>query len=394
MGGVAPRLKLLGPLSDLPESPGGELMLYLAARPGWRGWEEIGELIPGRAEALRAIQQSPYGAWLVIRGREVRLEVESDLLTFWREAYRSPELVNREYGILAEGFQSPLPGFMTWLERERSEILHTAWGTALGLAGRLWDQGRRGEALVVIREVEGRLPLEYRAALDLADLYWRLCEPADTARVLRAAMPYLPEDIRRQAELNLGAALLRTGRLDEGRSLLGGLEDSEDEPACWAGLHLGEAQAFSGETHAALVRAERALAFAKVAEDGPLAVSALLLTAEVRLRLNDAPAALSVAAEAFSIQESLGRAFSPVSLAVLAEAQAGTGHSGKARKTAEAAYRKARETHDPYAASRALFALWRATKTQGYLKAAQNEAEGAGHAPWRTYLCEIRATSG
>lgn len=388
-------ISLLGGIpDDLPPSPGAELIIYLAARPGWRPVEEVRAVIPPLAEALQAIKGSPYDERLEAQGTDLRLSVTSDVVDFWQEAYRDLEKVRALYGVLAEGFESPLSTFAEWLQKERQETLAGLWATALGYAAHLLDQRRSDEAEPLLRSMEAEFPLEARTALDLADLYWRMNRPADTARVIEAVMDGVPERTRPRAMLNLGAARLRAGELEEGRRWLSALLETEYDERYWALLHLGGVEVLTGAAETALSRAREVREVAERARAADLLLMALLLEGEALLRMGKPKeAATGPLAVAMGLQEMVGRPFSAVSQALLAEAQADWGKGKtKAKELAEKAFRKAREMRDAYAASRALFALHKASGDPGALAMARREAEAAGHRPWCDYLERLESS--
>ncbi len=383
------RLELLGKVpEDLPPSPGAELILYLAARPGWRSLAEVRAVVPPLAEALAAVKGTRYDAYLEAHGSEFRLRAETDVVAFWQEAYRDLEKVRSLYGELAAGFESPLPEFRAWLAAEREETLRGLWGTAVGRAAALLDRRRADEARSLLAEMEAAYPLEPRTALDLADLYWRLGQPADTARVLSAVLDRVEERIRPRAELNLGAALVRAGREAEGRRYLEALLATEFDERYWALLHLGGLEVLTGAPERAIPRAQEVREVAEAVGASELYLMALLLEGEALIRMGRAKEAASgPLARAMGFQEFLGQPFSPVSLALLAEAQALWG-KGKKRplELAEKAYRRAVELRDPYGASRALFAWHLASGDPDKLEAARHQAALAGHAIWQRFL--------
>ncbi len=116
-------------------------------------------------------------------------------------------------------------------------------------------------------------------------------------------------------------------------------------------------------------------------------LAALLIQADAHLRLGEARAAVHTLARALGLQELGGRAFSALSLALLAEAQAAWGHARKAQETARKALARG---GDPYTKSRAHHALYRATGDAAHLEAARAEAARAGDGPWRGFLAEAR----
>ncbi|WP_457628006.1 hypothetical protein [Oceanithermus sp.] len=387
------RLEVLGTTPELPPSPGAELVLYLVARPGWRGREELGRLLGDVDAAVAAVRASPYGPYFDEEGGRLQLRASSDLLDFWQDAYRDWAKTAERYGVFAEGFTSPLSAFREWLEGERREILRALWGTAVGKASALLDQGGRDAALALLAGAEDVYPLEPASALDLADVYWRARRPADTARVIAAVMDAIPEKYRDRARLNLAAARLRAGEDEEALALLRALEAEGGEVGPWAGVHRGSHAVLSGDAELALRLADEAYAAAEAATDGELAIAALMLKGEALTALGRPKEATHALGEALGIHEAMGRSFSPVALALLAEAHAAWGYADKARELAEKAFREARAQRDPYAASRALWALYRAVGEAGYAEMARREAAEAGHEPWRRYL-EVRGNAG
>ncbi|WP_457633800.1 hypothetical protein [Oceanithermus desulfurans] len=373
---------LLGRTPELPPSPGAELVIYLLARPGWRSREELEQRIPELDRALELVRASRYGPYLEEADGRYQLRAESDVLAYWQDAYRDWPKTAERYGELAPGFASAIPEFQDWLEAERREVLHALWGTAVGKANALLDQGAGDAALALVAGAEAAYPLEPASALDLADFYWRARRPADTARVIEAVLEAIPEKYRGRARLNLAAARLRAG--DEAAALaeLRALEAEGGELGVWAGVHRGSHAVLAGDAELALRLAEEAFAAAEEATDGELAIAALMLKGEALTALGRPKEATHALGEALGIHEVMGRSFSPVVLALLAEAHAAWGYPDKARELAEKAFKEARAQRDPYAASRALWALHRATGEVGYAEMARREAAEAGHAPW------------
>ncbi len=345
-------------------------------------------MIPPLARAIELVNGSPYGERLEAQGTQFRLLAESDVVEYWREAYRDLDRLRRLYGELAPGFRSPLPEFQAWLEAEREEILRGLWSTAVGKAGMLADAHREEEAKRLLLQMEEAYPLEPRTALDLADLYWRLADPEGTARVLAAVRERVEDRARPRLQLNLGAALVRAGRVEEGRRLLEELVAGTYDERYWALLHLGQLEVLSGEPGIAEARAREVREMAEQAGEYELLLLALLLEGEALLRQGRArEAATGPLPAALGLQELAGRPFSSVSLALLAEAQ-GLWGKGRARavELAEKAYRRAAIERDPHAISRALFAWAVAARDPEKLQAARHQARLAGHEPWRLFL--------
>lgn len=383
------KVQLLGRTPELPPSPGAELVIYLLARPGWRGREELEALLPNLDEALEVVKASPYGPYLEEERGHYRLRAESDLFSYWEDAYRDWEKTAQRYGELAAGFKSAIPEFQEWLESERRDVLHALWGTAVGKANALLDQGAKDAALALIAGAEENYPLEAASALDLADFYWRARRPTDTARVIEAVFEDIPEKMRGRARLNLAAARLRAGDEEVALPELKALEAEGGELGVWAGVHRASHAVLTGEAELALRLAEEAFAIAEEATDGELAIAALMLKGEALTALGRPREAVHALGEALGIHEAMGRSFSPVALALLAEAQAAWGYSDKARELAEKAFKEARTQRDPYAASRALWALAQATGEAGYAEMARREAAESAHVPWQRRLDEL-----
>jgi len=381
--------RLLGQTPPLPPSPGAELVIYLLARPGWRSREELSKVLPDAEQALQAVRESSYGPYLEEDGDRVQLRAESDVLAYWQDAYRDWEKTSRRYGELVPGFESPFPAFRDWLENERREMLHALWGTAVGKANALLDQGARDAALALLAGAEAAYPLEPAAALDLADFYWRARRPADTARIIENVLDEIPDNQRGRARLNLAAARLRAGNEEAALAGLKELEAESGNLGSWAGVHRGSHAVLTGAPELGLRLAEEAFAAAEKATDGELAIAALMLKGEALTALGRPKEAVHALGEALGIHELMGRSFSPVVLALLAEAHAAWGYKDKARELAEKAFKEARARRDPYAASRALWALHHATGEAGYAEMARREAEQAGHEPWRRRLLEL-----
>ncbi|ADR37687.1 hypothetical protein Ocepr_2239 [Oceanithermus profundus DSM 14977] len=382
-------VELLGRTPELPPSPGAELAIYLLARPGWRSREELEKVIPELDRALEQVRASRYGPYLEEADGRFQLRAESDVLAYWQDAYRDWAGTAERYGELAAGFSSAIPAFQEWLEAERREVLHALWGTAVGKAGALLDQGAKEAALALVAGAEAAYPLEPASALDLADFYWRARRPADTARVIEAVLEAIPEKFRDRARLNLAAARLRAGDEAAAQAELRALEAEGGELGVWAGVHRGSHAVLTGDAELALRLAEEAFAAAEEATDGELAIAALMLKGEALTALGRPKEATHALGEALGIHEVMGRSFSPVVLALLAEAHAAWGYADKARELAEKAFKEARAQRDPYAASRALWALFRATGEAGYAEMARREAAEAGHAPWQRRLEEL-----
>ncbi len=379
-------IRILGELPELPPSPGAELLIYLLARPGWRSREELAAVVGDLDAALAALGKTEYATLLEEEDGRNRLNVHSDVVDFWEDAYRDWEKTARRYAELAPGFSSEMEPFRRWLEEERRAFLHALWGTAIGKAGAMVDQGAVDAAVALLRGVEESYPHEPAAALDLADVYWRARRPADTARVIEAVMGEVPEEQKPRARLNLAAALLRAGESERALELLKALEAEGGPVGSWAAVHRGSYEVLHGDPDTALRLAEEVYRAAEATTDGELAIAALMLKGEALLRKDQPKEAVHALGEALGIHEIMGRSFSPLTLALLAEAHAAWGYSDKARELAEKAFKDARLQHDPYAASRALWALAAASGEERYREMARAEAEKAGHEPWKRYL--------
>ena len=382
-------IRLLGELPELPPSPGAELLIYLLARPGWRSRDELAAVVGDLEAALAALEGSRYGELLEKEADRYRLNAHSDVVDFWEDAYRDWEKTAARYGELAPGFSSQIEPFRRWLDEERRAFLHALWGTAIGKAGAMVDQGAVDAAVALLRGVEEAYPYEPAAALDLADVYWRARMPADTARVIEAVMNEVPAEQKPRARLNLAAALLRAGESERALEMLKGLEAEGGPVGNWAAIHRGSYEVLHGDPETALRLADEVYRAAEETTDGELAIAALMLRGEAFLRSGRPKEAVHALGEALGIHEIMGRSFSPLTLSLLAEAHATWGYADKARELAEKAFKDARLQHDPYAASRALWALAAATGEDRYREMARTEAAKAGHEPWKRYLEKI-----
>ena len=380
------KIRVLGELPDLPPSPGAELLIYLLARPGWRSREELAAVVGDVDAALTALRGSRYGELLKSEDGRYRLSARSDAVEFWEDAYRDWEKTAERYAELAPGFSSQIEPFQRWLEEERQALLHALWGTAIGKAGAMVDQGAVDAAVALLRGVEEAYPYEPAAALDLADVYWRARMPADTARVIEAIMDEVPAEQKPRARLNLAAALLRAGESERALEMLKALEAEGGPVSNWAAIHRGSYEVLHGDPKTALRLADEAYRAAEAATDGELAIAALMLKGEALTREGQPKEATHALGEALGIHEIMGRSFSPLVLSLLAEAHAAWGYTDKARELAEQAFKDARLQHDPYAASRALWALAAATGEDRYREMARSEAAKAGHEPWKRFL--------
>jgi len=378
--------RILGELPELPPSPGAELFVYLLARPGWRERAELEGVVGDLEAALAALKSSRYGALLEQDGERWRLNAHSDVVDFWEDAYRDWEKTASRYAELAPGLESEIPTFRDWLQEERQALLRALWGTAIGRAGALVDQGAIDAALALLAGAEAAYPYEPASALDLADVYWRARRPAETARVIEAVIDRVPEEQRPRARLNLAAALLRAGEEERALEMLKALEAEGGPVGNWAAVHRGSQAVLAGDPETALRLAEEAYQAAERATDGELAIAALMLKGEALTRMGRPREAVHALGEALGIHEIMGRSFSPLALSLLAEAHANWGYADKARELAEKAFKDARLQHDPYAASRALWALAAASGEERYRELALAEAAGAGHEPWKRYL--------
>lgn len=126
-----------------------------------------------------------------------------------------------------------------------------------------------------------------------------------------------------------------------------------------------------------------ALAEAELAnpQDKTRALAACLLQAEANLRQGQGKQAVLILGQALGLQEHMAQAFSALSLALLAEAQALWNHPRKAEETARKALER---SADPYSRSRAHFALYQARQNPTDLEAALGEGEG--YPRWQAYL--------
>lgn len=127
----------------------------------------------------------------------------------------------------------------------------------------------------------------------------------------------------------------------------------------------------------------RAAAELKDPGDRERARMAMLFEGDALLRVGRAKEAVLALGQALGLEEWGGGGFSGLALAVLAQAQAVWGKRSKARQTAEKALERAK---DAYTHSRALFALYRATKETHYLEQSRTEANRANLRFWLEHL--------
>ena len=221
-------------------------------------------------------------------------------------------------------------------------------------------------------------------SLELARYFWRLNQPDLAVQTLETALPDLHGNVCDEAIVNLGAALVRVGRLEEAVALLETVVSGASHG--WALAHCANAQRFAGQLVAAIVTADLAYRAAVADEDGFLAVSALCVKGEALLETavmdETEPLEATIAfGKAFGITEMLGEEASAAPLAGLAHAQAVWGNQQKALEQAEKAFKRARAAKDSASVIRALLALYATTRIGSFARNALSEASAYQHKP-------------
>lgn len=221
--------------------------------------------------------------------------------------------------------------------------------------------------------------------LELSRHHWRLNRPERTIDLIQEALPDLTLDEAREARVNLGAALVRSGRLEDAIRALETLPESGSSRA-WGLVHLGNAQRWAGALEEAVRVADDAFSIAKIESDGHLAVAALIVKGEAlleraTLERREPKDAVIAFGQGVGISEVLGEDASAGVLAGLAHAHAVWGNKPKALEGAEKAFKRARAAKDGVNATRALLALYAATHIGSFARNALSEARLCHHRP-------------
>jgi hypothetical protein len=385
-------LTLLGPLAaslagrplPLPTGMALDLLLVLAIEPA-QATELLG---PAWAQASAELRQLGFGALL-----DQPAAIESDLKTALAASdLRTLAGLRRT---LASDSPTDTPAVASWLAEARFAASRRFYQALLDHAARLYGDGRQPEASAnrdyVLRQAEPLRPdLAAQLRLDVAAYHWRLQQSQASVDLIGAALPALGPEARREAAINLAAAMVRLGRCQEA---LAALAELPAAPAArgWALLHRANAERWLGQFEAAKASSAAALALAKSQSDGHLAVGTLTVEGECWLALASqadpaaqktlAKSAVFALGKALGISEVLGEAAGAPVLAALGHAHALWGSRSKAFEVAEKGFKRARSSHDSAAAARALLALLQASQNPSYGRQALSEVRLAGHRP-------------
>jgi tetratricopeptide (TPR) repeat protein len=221
--------------------------------------------------------------------------------------------------------------------------------------------------------------------LELSRYHWRLNRPARTIELIQAALPNLTPTDTAEARVNLGAALVRCGRLQDAIQTLELLPESGSSRG-WGLVHLGNAHRWAGALEDAVQNADEAFSIAKQESDGHLAIAALIVKGEALLdrattQQREPKEAVIAFGQGVGISEVLGEDASAGVLAGLAHAHALWGNKAKALEGAEKAFKRARAAKDGVSATRALLALYAATHIGSFARNARSEARLCQHRP-------------
>jgi len=371
----------------LPTGRALELLIFLASSPQGRSMADL-EVIFGNVSDSSSAGLADYAAFLEFDADSVRFTGSSDVAAY-RSLAGDLKGLSKLRGQFCPELTSSNAAFQAWLEAERFTLRRIFLAALLQNAAQLAESGRVKEGQANLEFVQReRATLEPRFAgelsLELARYHWRLNQPELTAQTLRAALPYLRGNVRDEAIVNLGAALVRVGRLLEADELLGTVVNGASHG--WALVHRANAQRFAGQLETATVTADLAYLAAVADEDGFLAVSALCVKGEALLELAIAaqtePLEATIAfGKAFGITEMLGEESSAAPLSGLAHAHAVWGNQQKALEQAEKAFKRARTAKDSASVIRALLALYATTRIGSFARNALTEARAFNHKP-------------
>jgi tetratricopeptide (TPR) repeat protein len=376
-------------------SPSGrilEVMVYLAARPGLQSWAELGThtgLNRSQTEML------DFGAWkpqLELNDQGAFLSAESDLSAYFA-SQGDIRALSKLRGELAPGLNPLGAAFSAWLERERFEVKRVFLVALLDHAARLESENKTREADANLAYVQKELQAAHDLdphfgallKLELSRYHWRLNRPARTIELIQSALPDLNPDETRDAQVNLGAALVRSGRLQDAVQALEMLPPSGSSRG-WGLVHLGNAHRWAGRLEDAVHHADEAFMVAKQESDGHLAIAALIVKGEALLDgavlgKHEPKDAVIAFGQGVGISEMLGEDASAGVLAGLAHAHAIWGNKAKALEGAEKAFKRARAAKDSVSATRALLALYAATHIGSFARNALSEARLCQHRP-------------
>ena len=364
-----------------------ELLVFLCSSPAARGHADL-EAIFGNVSDSSSAGLAEFAAFLEFDADGVRFAGSSDV-----SAYRSLagdlKGLSKLRGQFCPSLTSSNPAFTAWLEAERFALRRVFLSALLQNAAQLSESGRVKEGQANLEFVQReRATLEPRYAaelsLELARYYWRLNQPDLTVQTLQTALLDVHGNVRDEVIVNLGAALVRVGRLLEADELLGTVVSGASHG--WALAHRANAQRFAGQLEGAGLTADLAYRAAVADEDGFLAVSALCVKGEALLEVavhtKTEPLEATIAfGKAFGITEMLGEEASAAPLAGLAHAHAVWGNGQKALEQAEKAFKRARAAKDGASVIRALLALYAATRIGSFARNALTEARAYHHKP-------------
>lgn len=398
MGRVSVRASLFGRLEfeangqilPLPSGSALELIVYLAARPGLRGWAELEANLGLRRDQIEALEFGAFGTHLELNEQGAFLDAESDLVDYLA-AQGDIRALARLRGELAPGLGASNPVFQAWLERERFEVARVFLVALLDHAARLENEGKTREAEANLEYVQKQLEVVRTSSphfaallrLELSRHHWRMNRPERTVELIQGALPDLPPADASEARVNLGAALVRCGRLAEAIRALSRLPESGSSRG-WGLVHLANAMRWTGALEDAVRVADEAYALSKQESDGHLAVAALTVKGESLLERailegREPKEAVIAFGQGIGISEILGEDASAGVLAGLAHAHAVWGNKPKALEGAEKAFKRARAARDGLNATRALLTLYAATHIGSFARNALSEARSGQH---------------
>ncbi len=378
----------------LPPGRAVEVIVYLTARPGLRAWAELAAHLGMGREQVEALGFGAFREHLELNDAGAFLDAESDLVDYFAAGgdIRALSRLRKE---LAPGLEERLEpssaAFRAWLKRERFEVKRTFLIALMDHAARLETEGKTREAEANLAYVHKQLEAVQTASphfgallrLDVSRHHWRLNRPERTIELIQQAVPdLLPEDAL-EARVNLGAALVRCGRLQDAIRALQTLPDSGSSRG-WGLVHLANAHRWSGDLDDAVRIADDAYAIGKTESDGHLAISALTVKGEALLardilQSREPKEAVIAFGQGVGISELLGEDASAGALAGLAHAHVIWGNKQKALEGAEKAFKRARAAKDGPNATRALLALYAATHIGSFARNALSEARACHH---------------
>jgi tetratricopeptide (TPR) repeat protein len=375
-----------------------ELLVFLASSPEARSHTELEALFDGVSESELSSGLETFLPYIDFLPDGVRLDASSDVNAY-RTLAGDLKALSKLRGAFCADLTSQNAAFQIWLERERFSLRRIFLGALLQNAAQLHESGRVPEGaqnLAFVERERATFKSEFAAelSLELARYHWRLNQPDAAAAILNAALPNLTGAAKLEATVNLGAALVRLGRLNEAVAVL---EDFPVSPSQgWALLHRANARRFAGQLEAAIRDADAAYRAAAADEDGHLAVAALSVKGEALLeeamsRGTEPKEAIIAFGKAFGISEILGEDGSAGTLAGLAHAHLVWGNQHKALEQGEKAFKRARAAHDGSSVIRALLALHAITRIGSFARNALQEAKNFQHKPLELHaaLCVL-----